>query len=72
MILSRTDVRKNVSGAKLDAESDFEVRLAIAPPKSINEKMTKKRISKTENNSIFVSRFSDLFGTAKRRSRLKF
>ena len=35
MICGRTDFRKGVSGAKLDVESDFEVRLAVAPPKSI-------------------------------------
>ena len=33
MIFSRTDLRKAVSGAKFDAESDFEVRLAVAPQK---------------------------------------
>ena len=35
MIFSRTDLRKAVSGAKLDVESDFDVHLAVAPPKSI-------------------------------------
>ena len=29
----RTDLRIDVSGAKFDAESDFEVRLAVAPQK---------------------------------------
>ena len=33
MIFSRTDLKKDVSGAKLDAESDFEVHLAIAHQK---------------------------------------
>ena len=33
MILGRTDLRKGVSGAKFDAESDFEVHLAVAPQK---------------------------------------
>ena len=33
MIFGRTDLRKGVSGAKFDAESDFEVRLAVAPHK---------------------------------------
>ena len=28
-----TDLRMGVSGAKFDAEDDFEVRLALAPPK---------------------------------------
>ena len=30
MIFDRTDFRKGVSGAKCDAESDFDVRLAVA------------------------------------------
>ena len=30
----RTDLRIGVSGAKFDAESDFEVRLAVAPQKT--------------------------------------
>ena len=52
MILSRADLRKVVSGAKFDAESEFEVRLAVAPPKSIknNEKLN----SDTEQFPIFV------------------
>ena len=33
MMLGRTDLRKDVSGAKFDAGSDFEVRLAVAPQK---------------------------------------
>ncbi len=33
MIFGRTDIRKGVSGAKFDAESEFEVRLAVAPQK---------------------------------------
>ena len=33
MIAGRTDLRKGVSGAKFDAESDFEVRLAVVPHK---------------------------------------
>ena len=41
MILGHTDLRKDVPGAKLDAESDFEVRLAVAPrkPCQIPEKL---------------------------------
>ena len=45
MIFTRTDLRKVLSGAKFDAESDFEVRLAVAPPKSI--KNDEKLISNT-------------------------
>ena len=33
MILGRTDLRTDVSGAKFDAESDFDVHLAIARQK---------------------------------------
>ena len=33
IILGGTDLRIDVSGAKFDAEDDFEVRLALAPPK---------------------------------------
>ena len=33
MIFGRTDLRTGVSGAKFDAESDFEVRLAVARQK---------------------------------------
>ena len=41
MIFGRTDLRKGVSGAKFDAESDFEVHLAVAPQKpSQNSEIT--------------------------------
>ena len=33
MIFGRTDLRTSVSGANFDAESDFEVGLAVAPQK---------------------------------------
>ena len=67
MIFGHTDLRKSVSGAQFDAEFDFEVRLAVAPSKSIenNEKLN----SKTEKKSFFC--FFYVFGTAKGRSRLK-
>ncbi len=48
MIFRRTDLRKAGSGAEFDAESDFEVRLAIAPPKSTKNDET--QISKTKKN----------------------
>ena len=56
MIFSRTDLRKGVSGAKLDAESDFEVRLAVAPPKSI--KNSKTMMPETEKIPNLFFRFS--------------
>ena len=40
MISNRTGLRKGVSAAKFDAESDFEVRLAVVPPK-INQNLSK-------------------------------
>ena len=51
IVINRTDLRKAVSGAKFDAESDFEVHFAVAPPKSI--KNDEKPISDTKKISIF-------------------
>ena len=70
MIFNRTDLRKAVSAAKFDAESDSEVRLAVAPPTSI--KNNEKLIPNTETIPILFFSFFDVSGTAKRRSRLKF
>ena len=42
MISGRTDLRTGVSGAKFDAEADFEVRLPLAAPKP--RKNSEKRI----------------------------
>ena len=47
-VFGHTDLRKAVSKAKFDAESDFEVRLAVAPPKSIQN--DQKLISEPEQN----------------------
>ena len=60
MIFGRTDLRKAVSGAKFDAESDFEVRLAVAPqkPRRICKKLPKIQIKK----KMFVSDFRRFFG----------
>ena len=69
MIFNRTDLRKAVSGAKFDAESDFEVRLGVAPPKSI--KNDEKLIFNAKTFDFF-NRFFDVSGIEKRRSRLKF
>ena len=33
-IFGRTDLRKDVSEAKFDAEADFDVKKCLAPPKS--------------------------------------
>ena len=48
-VFGHTDLRKAVSKAKFDAESDFEVRLAVAPPKSIQN--DQKLISEPEKKS---------------------
>ena len=41
-IFGHTDLRINLSGAKFDAEADFDVRSAVGPPKphQIDEKPT--------------------------------
>ena len=51
MIFSTTGLRKAISGAKFDAKSDFEVRLAVVPPKSIRN--DEKLISDTQKMSSF-------------------
>ena len=42
MVFDRTGIRINLSGAKFDEEDDFDVRLAVGPPKpnQIEEKLT--------------------------------
>ena len=52
MIFGRTDLRKGVSEAKFDAESDFEVRLAVAPQKP--GKNNNKLICPSKNFTIFL------------------
>ena len=47
MIFGRTDLRTSVSRAKFDAESDFEVCLAVAPQKPGQN--NKKLIFRSEN-----------------------
>ena len=51
MIFGRTDLRKGVSGAKFDAESDFEVRLAVAPQKP--SKNNKKLICRSKISPFY-------------------
>ena len=55
IIFGRTDLRKGVSRAKFDAESDFEVQLAVAPPKST--KNDKKLISEIEKIRVEIQVF---------------
>ena len=52
MFFGSTDLRKGVSGAKFDAESDFEIRFAGTPQKPSQD--YKKLIFRSE-------KFSDLF-----------
>ena len=51
MNFGRTDLRKGVSGAKFDAESDFDVRLAVAPQKP--DQNCEKLIFRFENFRFF-------------------
>ena len=66
----RADLRVSLSGAKFDAEADFDIRLAVAPlkPCQIDEKL----ISETKKIIFFPNRFFDVLGVAKRRRRLEF
>ena len=69
-----TDVRKCLSETKFDAEADFDVRLAVAPPKP--HQNDGKMISETKNNRIFSESFfrivfSMFSGVAKGRRRLE-
>ena len=50
----RTDLRKDVSEAKFDAEADFDVKKCLAPPKSAeNREKPKKMLQK----HFFLFRF---------------
>ena len=56
-VFGHTDLRKAVSKAKFDAESDFEVRLAVAPPKSIqNDQKLISEPEKNRKNNFFVKK----------------
>ena len=66
MIFGRTDLRKGVSGAKFDGQADFEIRLALAPPKPgqnskklkfRSENFAKKRFGASKNNIYIASGF---------------
>ena len=59
MIFGRTDLRIDVSGAKFDAEVDFEVHFAPAPPK------LDKNLGKQMILVDFFSTFSNIFKTFK-------
>ena len=67
MIFGRTDLRKGVSGAKFDAESDFEVHLAVAPQKPSQN--SEKTIFRSENfgQKIFRRRKMKCWGSSETR-----
>ena len=61
MFFGRTDLRIDVSGAKFDAESDFEIRLAVAPQKP--GQASEKLMFRFKN---FTDFFSDFWPKSKR------
>ena len=56
MISGRTELRIRLSGAKFDAEVDFDVHSAVA------SRNAKKLISETTKNQIFSNSFFRRFG----------
>ena len=71
MIFGRTDLRISLSGAKFDAEADFDVRFAAARPnpRQISEKQNfrseifaKKKIwrRKIKRPKLFETRFAEV------------
>ena len=61
IIFGRTDLRKGVSRAKFDAESDFEVHLAVAPQKPCQN--SEKTIFRSESFAEEI--FSKICSTSK-------
>ena len=64
MIFGHTDLRIGVSGAKFDAESDFDVQKSLAPPKSFENdekppnffKKIRKKNSVSKNRKLQIVR----------------
>ena len=56
MIFGRTDLRIGLSGAKFREQSDFEVRLAVAPQKP--SKNNKKLIVRSKNFNRYSESWS--------------
>ena len=52
-IFGRTDLRKGVSEAKLDAEADFDVKKSLAPPKSVENLEKPKKNPKKKIDFFF-------------------
>ena len=70
LIFGRTDFRISLSGAKFDAEADFDVRSVVASPKP--QQIDEKLISQTKNIEFFPNRVFDVLEIAKHRGRLEF
>ena len=63
VILGRTDLRISLSGAKFDEKADFEIRLAVAPPKpsQIGEKRNFRTKILVEQN-LLASKNTEVLG----------
>ena len=68
------DLGIGVSGAKIDAEADFDVCSAVVPPKhyQIMVQTNEKLISNTKKSKLFPNCFVHVLGVAKRRKMLEF
>ena len=71
-LFGRTDLRTSLSGAKFDAEADFDVRSDVAPAKPHKITVTNNRFPIPHKINFFPNRFFDVLGVAKRRRRLEF
>ena len=72
VIWGHTDLRISLSEAKFDAEADFDVRSAVAPPKP--HQIDEKLIFRSENFAEFFfsgAEIFDVFSASKRRTELK-
>ena len=66
-IFGRTDLRKDVSEAKFDAEVDFDVKKYLAPPKSPeNHEKPEKKIRKIFRKKNFGVKKSKVANRPKR------
>ena len=60
VMFGRTDLRERLSEAKFDAEADFDVRSAVAPPKP--HQIDERLISERKTIRIFSESFFSRFG----------
>ena len=63
MIWGHTDLRISLSEAKFDAEADFDVRSAVAPPKphQIDEKLIFRSENFAEKKMFGAEMFAEFF-----------